>query len=627
MVKLQDKLRFRDDFPPTSTEAWEEKIQKDLKGADYFRKLIWRTIEGFNVRPYYRSEDLKGIKHLHIHPGVYPWVRSKADGGNSWFIRQDIDARGDAGEANRRALDVLNRGVDAIGYKLDESKKPDDSELQALLKDICLPAIEMNFEAGAQAPAVVDFLRSRVEKEGLDKKELRCAVDYSPLDELTQKGRIELGESEAFDQAARLIEDTKDWQQLSVIEIKASTLHNAGASIVQELGYALAMGNEYLARLTDRGLSVDEAAPRLRFTFGIGPAYFLEIAKLRAARMLWAKLVGAYQPNDQAATQMRIHCETSRWNQTVYDPYVNMLRGTTEAMSAVLGGTDSLSVTPYDEPFEQPTDFARRISRNTQIILKEEANFDKVVDPAGGAYYIENLTQSIGEHAWCLFQETENEGGYIEAFRKSKVQPRIREVADKRNKNLAMRKEALVGVNLYPNANEVMESDYDASTLETSTADATGAEADPIQPYRGAEEIEQLRLKTERKAQKRPKTFMLTIGDKKMRRARAQFSSSFFAAAGFEIADNIGFESVKEGADTARQQDADIVVVCSSDQEYPEYAPRVYDELKDEAIVVVAGYPKDSIEELQQKGLKHFIHIKSNLVQTLGQFQKELGIE
>jgi len=627
MGKLQDQLRFRDDFPPTTTQEWEEKIRQDLKGADYEKKLIWRTIEGFNVRPYYRAEDLKGIRHLHVHPAAFPWVRSKKDRDNSWFIRQDLDATKDMEEANRKALDILNRGVDSLGFKLDPSKKPVQAELEALLRDICLPAVELNFEAGPVSPAVVAFLRNKIDNEGIDPQDLTGGVDFNPVGDLNATGSFPSGEDQSFEEAAGLVRQMQSLPGYTVLEVDGAALHNAGASIVQELAFSLAMGNEYLARLTDKGLKVDDIANSIRFRFGVGPAYFLEIAKLRAARMLWAKVVEAYQPEEEPSTQMQIHAETSRWNQTVYDPYVNMLRGTTEAMSATLGGVDSLSVTPYDVPFEQPNDFALRISRNTQILLKEEAHFDKVVDPAGGAYYVENLTQSIADHAWALFQQTENEGGYTEAFKKGAVQEKIKEVANKRNMNLAMRKEALVGVNLYPNADETMEPGYDASTLQTGIPKASDAVAEPIKPYRGAEEIEQLRLKTERKTGERPKTFMLTIGDKKMRRARAQFSAGFFAAAGFEILDNIGFPSVEEGVQAALDQQADIVVICSSDKEYPEIAPQVYEQLKGKAIIVVAGYPQDSIDMLKEKGLSHFIHIKSNLVETLAGFQKELGIE
>jgi methylmalonyl-CoA mutase len=341
--------------------------------------------------------------------------------------------------------------------------------------------------------------------------------------------------------------------------------------------------------------------------------------------MLWAKIVEAYEPKNKEVAKMNIHAVTSKWNQTIYDPYVNMLRGTTESMSAILSGIDSLTVTPYDVPFEKPTDFAERIARNTQIILKEESYFDKVVDPAGGSYYIENLTASIAEHAWNLFKDTENQGGYIEAFKAGFIQEKVNETANKRNHNIASRKEVILGVNQYPNASEKMDAKYDAGTIITQVHKRDDAIAEPLKPYRGAEEIELLRLKTDQSA-KTPKVFLLTIGNPAMRKARAGFASGFFACAGFDIIDNIGFDSVEEGVQAAMKQKSDIVVVCSSDDEYPEVAPAVFEQIGNKAITVVAGYPA-CVDDLKAKGIKHFIHIKSNLLETLKGFQKELGIE
>ncbi|MEF8811084.1 MAG: methylmalonyl-CoA mutase family protein [Bacteroidales bacterium] len=627
MVKLQDKLRFRDDFPPVSTEEWEEKIQEDLKGADYNKKLIWRPLGGFAVRPYYRAEDLKEIRHLDIRPAEFPWVRGKTDRDNSWFVRQDVDARSNLKKANKEALNVLNCGVDSIGFLLDGETKFNRQQFEELLDNICIQVIELNFRAGHASQHVLDLLREKIEEESIEKDEIKGSVDYNPLGCLNKYGNFCETAGQEFPEIQELVEKGDDIPGFSVLAVDAAWIHNAGANIVQELAFALAMGNEYLAYLTDQGVSVDVAARNIHFKFGVGPSYFLEIAKFRAARMLWAKVVEAYGPSEVNSTQMKIHAETSFWNQTVYDPYVNMIRDTTEAMSASLGGADSISVTPYDSPFEEPTDFARRIARNTQIILKEEAHFDRVVDPAGGAYYIEELTQSIAEHSWKLFQEIENEGGYIEAFRKRIIQEKIGETANKRNMNIAMRKEVLVGINLYPNSQEVLDGKYDESFMWLESHKKDHAVAEPIKPYRGAEEMEELRLKTDKMKGRRPKVFMLTIGDKKMRRARAQFSADFFAAGGFEILDHIGFQSVDEGVQAALEKKPEIVVVCSSDQEYPEVAPAIYDRLKYTSIIVVAGYPKDSIEMLRQKGLRHFIHIKSNLVESLKTFQQLLGIK
>jgi methylmalonyl-CoA mutase len=627
MVKLQDKLRFQDDFPPVKTEEWEEKIKKDLKGADYEKKLIQRTLEGFNIRPYYRAEDLKNIKHLNIAPGAYPWVRGKKSESNSWFIRQDINIAGEYEKANKKILELLNRGVDSPGLVFNDQHLPDKKQFEKLLKDICLPAIELNCKTGHAASDILDLIQHKINADSIDKNTIRGGIDYNPLGCLNIRGNFCYPRDKVFSEMKALVNQAADLPHFTVVEVNAATIHKAGSSIVQELAFALAMGNEYLSNLTDRGIKPEDAARKIQFKFGVGPAYFLEIAKFRAARMLWAEIVSAYNPADLESAQMKIHAETSCWNHTIYDPYVNMLRNTTEAMSASLGGADTITVTPYNSAFEKPGEFAERNARNTQIILKEEAHFDKVVDPAGGAYYIEQLTQSIADHTWKLFQKTENEGGYIEAFKKGMVQEKIKEVASKRNLNLALRKEALVGINLYPNANEMMEQGYDESVIQSRSQKTSDALAEPITPYRGAEEIETLRFKTDKHQGKHPRVFMLTIGDAKMRRARAQFSAGFFAAAGFEIIDNIGFNSVEEGIQEARNKKADIVVICSSDPEYPQFAPIIHNALKDEAIIVIAGYPKESIEELKNKGIQHFIHTKSNLVETLKMFQKELGIE
>lgn len=627
MVKLQDKLKFRDDFPPVSTAEWEEKIKQDLKGADYNKKLIWRPIEGFAVRPYYRAEDLKEIRHLDISPAVYPWVRGKTDRDNSWFVHQDVDARSNFDMANKKALNVLNRGVDSIGFLLDEETKPSQQQFEEMLDNICIQAIELTFRAGHASQHVLNLFRQKIEEESIDKDEVQGSLDYNPLGCLNRYGNFCEPSHHQFSELKELVEKADDLPGFAVVEVDAAWIHNAGASIVQELAFALSMGNEYLAYLTDQGLTVDVAARNMHFMLGVGPSYFLEIAKFRAARILWAKVVEAYGPSNVNSTQMRIHAATSRWNQTIYDPYVNMIRDTTEAMSASLGGADSITVTPYDSPFEEPTDFAKRIARNTQIILKEEAHFDRVVDPAGGAYYIEELTQSIAEHSWQLFQEIENEGGYIEAFRKGVIQEKIKETANKRNMHIAMRKEVLVGVNLYPNAQEVLDEKYDESFTGSGSHKKENAVAEPLKPYRGAEELEKLRLKTDKMKGKSPGVFMLTIGDKRMRRARAQFSADFFAAGGFDVLDHIGFQSVEEGVQAVGEKKPEIVVICSSDQEYPDVVPAIYDQLKDTSIIVVAGYPRDSIEMLRQKGVRHFIHMKSNLVESLKTFQQLLGIE
>lgn len=617
------KQKLFEEFPPVSSQEWKEKIITDLKGADFEKKLVWRTIEGFNVQPYYRAEDLENLNHLKYVPGEFPYVRGNKTKCNCWHIRQNINAN-DAKPANEKALDVLMKGVDSLGFETCCKSEFTNKEFETLLKDISIADIELNITDATAAHPFVDFLKAKIEKENINKDEVKGSVNFDPMAHLTLNGNFCKAQSEVFDTAKELIEKAKDLPKFRTIGVNGEMFCNAGTTIVQELAFALAMGNQYLNLLTEKGLDVDTVAENIKFNFGVSSNYFMEIAKFRAARMLWAKIVEAYKPNDLEVAKMNIHAATSKFNQTIYDPYVNMLRGTTESMSATIAGVDSLSVTPYNVAFEKTNDFADRIARNTQIILKEESYFDKITDPAGGSYYIENLTQSIAEHAWKLFQDVEAKGGYVEAFKAGFIQDQVTESANKRLLNIATRREVLLGTNQYPNAQERMESKYDEETIISKSTKRDDAIAEPIRPFRGAEQMELLRVKTD-KAKITPKVFMLTIGDLTMRKARAGFASGFFACAGFEVIDNLGFDSVEEGVKAAMDKKADIVVVCSSDDEYMEVAPATFEQLGDKAITVVAGYPR-SVDELKAKGLKHFIHVKSNLIETLEGFQKELGI-
>jgi methylmalonyl-CoA mutase len=620
---MADKTRQKlfEEFPPISTQEWQDKITTDLKGADFEKKLVWRTIEGFSVQPYYRAEHLENLNHLKYVPGEFPYVRGNKAKCNCWFIRQNINAN-DAKVANEKALDVLMKGVDSIGFETCCKDEFTNEEFKTWLKDISIADIEVNVTDATAAHPFVDFLKAKIEAENIDKKEVKGSVDFDPMAHLTLNGNFCKAQSDVFDTAKELIEKAKDLPKFRTIGVNGEMFTNAGATIVQELAFALAMGNQYLNLLNEKGLDVDTVAENIKFNFGVSTNYFMEIAKFRAARMLWSKIVAAYEPKDLEVAKMNVHAATSKFNQTIYDPYVNMLRGTTESMSATIAGVDSLSVTPFNKAFESSTEFSDRIARNTQILLKEESYFDKIADPSGGSYYIENLTHSLAEHAWKLFQDIEAKGGYVEAFKAEFIQDQVTESANKRNMNIATRREILLGTNQYPNALEKVEASIKEQCCTSTKRD--DAIAEPIKEYRGSEQMETLRLKTER-AKETPKVFLLTIGDLNMRKARAGFASGFFACAGFEVIDNLGFKSVEEGVKAAMDQKASIVVVCSSDDEYTEAAPAVLEQLGDKAITVVAGYPK-SIDELKAKGLKHFIHMKSNLVEILQGFQKELGI-
>lgn len=613
------------EFPPVSTQQWEEVIIKDLKGADYEKKLVWKTQEGFSVRPYYRAENLAGVKHMGTAPGCFPFVRGTKD-NNDWLVRQDYCAWGSFAEANAHALDGLKKGVESVGFCIDGKKAIGEADMKTLLNGIDLAKTEVNFTGCCCATSeIVKSFLSVAKAQGVKPEELKASFDFDPLRVLNQTGTF--CSDKSMDMLKEIVEAAKDYPRVRVIGVEAYAFNDAGANISQELGFGLAMGSEYINKLKELGLSTDDAARRIKFTFAVGTSYFMEIAKFRAARMLWANIVKAYGSGRECCQKMKIHAVTSEWNQTVYDAYVNMLRGTTEAMSAAIAGVDSLEVLPFDYAFRKPGEFSNRIARNVQSVLKEESHFDKVVDPSAGSYFIENLTQSIAETAWALFTKVEEMGGYVAAFKAGFIQSAIKETSAKRDKNFETRRETILGTNQYPNFTEKIDADVTAEVVTRKPAPAVSGNmvGQPLEKYRGAQPFEAMRYKTD-KSGKQPVAFMVTYGNLAMCRARAQFASNFFAVAGFKVVDNNRFASPEEGVKAALEAKADIIVACSSDDEYAESVPVIADMTGNKAIVVVAGDPACK-EELVAKGIENFISVKSNILETLKGYQAKLGIK
>ncbi len=608
-----------DMFPPVSTEEWKAKINVDLKGADFDRKLVWRTNEGFNVQPFYRREDIEGLPTIGSLPGEFPFVRGTRT-NNDWIVRQAVI--GDTPEeANNHALHILNRGVESLGIKLCGNLEA--SDLAVILKDVDLKKVEVNVSCcPGKAVEVATELVKLVREAGAE-NDFRGSVGYDPFRRLLRKGLPFPKDAAAEGKA--LYEVVKDIKGIRCFAVDSFMLNNAGAYITQELGYALAWGAEWMTMMTEAGLTPDEVASRIKFNMGIGSNYFMELAKFRAARMLWAEIAKAYGAADDAC-KMWVHAVTSEFNQTIYDAHVNLLRTMTETMSAALAGVNSIETLAFDSCFKRPDEFSERIARNQQFLLRDESHLNKVVDPAGGSYYIETLTVSIAEQAWKLFNEVEDNGGFEALLRKGEIQGKVNESGVKRHLDVARRKENLLGTNIYPNFNERALDKLG----DMNAACGCGCKAEtPVDGAveslnfdRAASQFETLRLDTERAAH-RPKVFMLTIGNLAMRLARAQFSGNFFGCAGYEIIDNIGFNTVKEGVDAAIEKGADVVVLCSSDDEYAQYAPEAFKELAGRAMFVVAGAPA-CMDDLRKEGIENFIHVKVNVLDTLADFNAKL---
>ena len=616
----EKKLNLLADFPAITTEEWMAKINADLKGADFEKKLVWKTNEGFNVMPFYRLEDVAELKTTTSAPGEFPYVRgTKTD--NDWYVRQDIDATC-AKTANAKALDVLNKGINSLGFVLNKQELSAEY-IATLLNGICPECVELNFRVCIRCAAqLATILADYFKAQGADLAKVEGSINCDPINRMLLKGK-ELNQAEVAEIAVATVKAAAALPKFRVIGVNSLSLNNAGAYCSQELGYALAWGAEYMTMLTEGGLTADEAGKAIKFNMGVGGNYFMEIAKFRAARMLWAMIVKAYAPACDCAAKMRVHAETSTFNKTIYDAHVNLLRTQTEAMSATIAGVDSLTVNGFDVTYKESDDFSERIARNQQLLLKEESHFDKVTDPSAGSYYIENLTNSIAEQAWKLFLEIQNEGGFFAAVEAGKVQEAMKATSAKRLKDVSARKEVLLGTNQFPNFSEMA---AEKITKEACTCANCGCETPKglatLPTVRAAQEFEDLRLATERSA-KRPKAFMLTIGNLAMRLARAQFSCNFFACAGYEVIDNLGFETVEAGVEAAQKAGADIIVLCSSDDEYAEYAPATFKAIDGKQIFVVAGAPA-CMEDLKAAGIENFIHVRVNVLDTLKSFNAQL---
>jgi methylmalonyl-CoA mutase len=567
-----------EEFPPVTTEQWEAAIRKDLKGADYDKRLVWRTDAGIAVRPYYRRENLDGLDYLlDQKPGEFPYTRGTS-ATNDWKVREEIDAV-DPGEANAAARKALTSGADEICFR--RAVPLTLTDLHMLLDGLEKTAV--HFWADAEPAALVELL-----------------IDSG----IPMRGCMKLHPFTDADLAASFLKRSPG-PAFRPVAIRRASFLEAGATSTQQVGFLLAAGIEYLKWMIDRGVTVDQAAQGLTFCFSVGSSYFFQIARFRAFRMLWARAVESFGGSPDAS-KAYIFARTADWNQSIYDPYNNVLRGTTEAMSAAIGGVDTLAVAPFDETFRNPDEASRRLARNTQIILKQEAWLDRAVDPGAGSYYIEVLTDSLARASWKLMQEVESIGGYLTARDSGMIPAQVRQARKKKEEALAFRRRIIVGTNNYTNLKERMLDRIQHKDVELIYG-------------RGAEMFEDIRLRTERHAaagNKTPLFLLAEMGDLKMRKARSRFVLNFFGCAGFEMKTQ-AFDTPEELAAAAARLGADVVVLCSSDDEYTSLAGPVIEAVKP-LPVIIAGKPPQDIAD--------FVNIKSNAVETLTAWQERLGV-
>lgn len=706
-VKLGDKPDLIKDFPVLSFDDWKKQVEKGLKGESFDKKLITKTYEEINLQPLYTSNDIKDLPQINNFPGFQNYLR----GGNvsgytsrSWEIAQDYNQAlpEDLNEALRsdlkRGLNSINIVLDnptQLGIDADQSKSGEVGKdglsisgvrkMQVLFKDIDLTNQPINISCGFSALPITLLFTAYANETRTSLMNIKGSITSDPYEYLLTKGDLPILLNQIFDEMKLATElMIKSNSPIKTIGVSGSQFNNAGSNAVHELAFTIATAVEYLNEMIERGLKTDDVARRIKFTFGVGSFYFMEVAKLRAARLLWSKILEAYSVKEENQ-KIFIHGKTSQFNQTYFDPFVNSLRTTTEAFSGIVGGVDSIQTNPYDESFNDSDDFSRRLARNTQIILKEESHLDQVIDPAGGSYFVEKLTDDIANAAWKLFQTIEEKGGMLKAIQSGFIQDEIAKVAETKKKDFAKRKSVLVGTNMYANPKEEMleikNKDLNAvynkrveyiqkyritgdnkkhssileklqSIADTKTYDLidnavdaflegaslgevsksirasaeTGISVNPLIQFRLSEMFEELRIASENykmKTGSKPKIFLATMGPLKQFKGRADFSRAFFEVGGFEIIYPTGFATTDEAVKSAIDSKAQAVVICSTDDTYPELVPAIVKGIKEKSkdvAVILAGYPKDQIEEHKKSGVDDFIYLGAdahNVLSTL----------
>lgn len=702
------------EFAPVSHEDWRKLVDAELKGAPFDKKMLTSTYEGITLQPLYRRQDTEKLPHVNSFPGFAPFVRGSQAGGyvqKPWDISQEISVSSPS-EFNNAARNFISRGLNALNMNLDQATRnghdPDWAQpgqvgqgglsiatlddLNRALEGIDLEKTSLLVRAGASAMPFAALLTALVRKRKKSLTNLRGCIEMDPLAVLAHEGRLPQSIEGAYREMAALTKwAAQNAPQLQTICVHSRAWHESGGTAVQELGFSLAMGVEYLRAMVKNGLEVNLAAPRLRFAITVGSNFFMEIAKLRALRMLWSRAVAA-AGGDEAAQKCVLHVRTSHWNKTVYDPYNNMLRTTVEAFAGVLGNCDSMQVGAFDEILRRPDDFSHRIARNTQLVLQKECNLDHVIDPSGGSWYVESLTAELANRAWALFQEVEKQGGIEASLRAGFPQKAVAATAAEKLKNVARRRDSIVGINQYANPKEKplerpavdvqafykrrvqqvesyrtgleepesevvlqklgrlvasRDSDLFEACAEAAAAGATLGEvtralrisdspAAPITPVeitRAASQVEQLRAAMDAyaaKAGSKASVFMVNMGPLKEHKARADFSRGFVSVGGFEVISPEGFKTTEAAIEAFAKSDAKVAVICSVDENYPALVPPLVQGIrarKPDAIVVLAGYPQDQIEAHKQAGVDEFIHIRADALAVLSNLQSKLGIQ
>ncbi|MEJ8758170.1 methylmalonyl-CoA mutase family protein [Pontibacter sp. H259] len=593
------------EFTSATAADWEERARKDLRDTP-LEQLTWHTYEGIDIKPYYTKEDIARLAATQQKPGEYPYMRGNKTNANNWLNIQEIKVEGDGRAAIDKAADAIARGADGVHFILPQHELFDTVYL---LSKLDLNTCCVGYTLQNKPDQFLNRLFSKLEANQVAQSRLKGFVKYDPM---TAKGELTREENKAITAVLKL---TKDSPEFYGVTINGSNFSSIGASATQEIAYTLNAAVAYIQRLTNAGESIEAALQNMQFSMAAGTNYFFEIAKLRALRLLWATIVEAYNVAPELAGKLRIHSSTSSWYQTTLDPYTNMLRVTTAAMSAVMAGTDSLTVLPFNSTFKASDEFSERIARNVSIILKEEAYLDKAIDPAAGSYYLESLTNELAVKAWDLFKEVEAKGGFEAAYENEFILGSITEVSRRKFRDIATGRLVLVGTNKYPDPKEKI--DFDPEELIQSPEFDTTRAAYPTEVMRMATELHL------RKRQRRPKAIVALIGNTEKLHVNATFAKEFFSCAGFETVMQ-QFSSVEEASDKLQSTTAEILIVSSSESAYVrEFGPRIRNHHA-KPTIILADNPMQMKAEMLANGYDEFIFEDCDMKSILDLVHKKL---
>lgn len=583
------------EFSPVTKEQWMEKVIADLKGADFDKKLVWKNLSDIEIQPFCNSED-------NIQP-----LRNTGENSQSLVNYRSISVE-NAESGNKLAVKAVEEGMNGLVFQL-KNKVP----VATLLRDIDLNKVSVSFELKSND---VDFVTSFVNYAKESKiKDLKGFIDVEVISTYVTSGNFD---EKKIDVIAQLLKLTADYPNLKAITVSGTAYLDSGASQVQEIAYTLNSLVFLIEKLTEKGVNIETIFNNVHVTLAIGLEYFVEIGKFRAFNSLLNEIAAKYGVSEVSKT---VTAKTSIWNKSITDANTNMLRATTEAMSAILGNVDAILVDAYDDQFKEPSGFSSRIAGNITTILREESYFGKVLNPVDGSYYIEEVTSKIAEKALELFKAIEANGGFYTVFESETIQQQIAEIRLQKLKSISQRRIPMVGVNKYPNLME--------KVAVNALSDVTIENSKVLTPRRASLEIEALRRATEElvsETKVRPIVQLASYGNLTMRKARAAFAYDFVGVSGFTVLQEQSYESAVVAAKESAKANSHVVIICSSDEDYDETALdfiKAFKSINADKVLLLAGAPKN-IEELTEAGLDGVVNMRSDVLITLSSIQNKV---